>query len=362
MIKPEKPSNEALRLDALYRYRILDTDKEKSFEDLVTIAKAVCGTSMAAVTLIDAQRQWFKSIQGTEAAELPRAESMCGHAILQPQQVMVIEDARSDERFHDNPIVTGEPHVRFYAGAPLISNEGYPLGTLCVFDPQPHQLDTDQTAALAALSRQVMLVMELRRFAQDIQTHMLEREDYERLLAEYHDLLLAQNADLAEQSRTDVLTGLPNRRAMAVALEASLLDADGQPRQTAVALIDIDHFKQINDLHGHATGDRVLAELGVLLRAHFSGRGMAARYAGEEFVVLMPDTDLRTAELQCDFLRMAVAELPLGFPITISIGVAAHKAGDSVDQTVSRADAALYQAKRNGRDRVVVAPGAARLD
>jgi diguanylate cyclase (GGDEF)-like protein len=355
MIKPDKPSNEALRLDALYRYRILDTDKEKSFEDLVTIAKAVCGASMAAVTLIDAERQWFKAIHGNEVQELPRSDSMCGHAILQPEQVMVVEDMRDDVRFHDNPLVTGVPHVRFYAGAPLVSNDGYALGTLCVFDPEPHRLDPEQADALAALSRQVMLVMELRRFAQDIQTHMLEREDYERLLGEYHDLLLAQNADLAEQSRTDVLTGLPNRRAMAVALEASLRDADGQPRETAVALVDIDHFKQINDFHGHATGDRVLAELGVLLRAQFAGRGMAARYGGEEFVVLMPDTDLRTAELQCDFLRMAVADLPLGFPMTVSVGVAAHKAGDNVDHTLARADAALYRAKHEGRNRVLLA-------
>jgi len=229
MIKPEKPVNEAIRLAALYRYRILDSEKEKSFDDLVTIAKAVCGASMAAVTLIDAERQWFKSIEGVDARELPRSESMCGHAILQPWEVMVVEDARTDVRFHDNPNVTGDPKVRFYAGAPLVSTEGLPLGTLCVFDPRPQRLDAQQTEALAALSRQVMLVMELRRFALDIQTHMVERDDYERLLSEYHDVLLAQNADLAEQSRTDVLTGLPNRRAMAVALDASMLDADGQP-------------------------------------------------------------------------------------------------------------------------------------
>ena len=356
MIKPEKPANEAIRLAALYRYNILDSEGEKSFDDLVTIAKAVCGASMAAVTLIDAERQWFKSIDGVDAQELPRSESMCGHAILQPSEVMVVEDAREDVRFHDNPNVTGDPKVRFYAGAPLINTDGLALGTLCVFDPQPHRLDPQQTEALAALSRQVMLVMELRRFALDIQSHMLERDDYEKLLAEYHDVLLAQNADLAEQSRTDVLTGLPNRRAMSVALEASVQDADGQPRQTAVALVDIDHFKHINDFNGHATGDRVLAELGVLLRAQFAGRGLAARYGGEEFVVLMPDTELRTAELQCDFLRMAVADLPLGFPVTVSIGVAAHRPGDTVDQTVARADTALYKAKGNGRNRVETAP------
>jgi diguanylate cyclase (GGDEF)-like protein len=123
-----------------------------------------------------------------------------------------------------------------------------------------------------------------------------------------------------------------------------------------VALVDIDHFKHINDFQGHATGDRVLAELGVLLRSHFAGRGLAARYGGEEFVALMPDVDLRTAELQCEFLRMAVADLPLGFPVTVSIGVAQHQAGETTDQTLARADAALYRAKANGPDRVELAP------
>ena len=352
MIRPENPANEAQRLQALYRYRILDSQKERSFDDLVTIAKAVCGTSMAAVTLVDVERQWFKAIHGVEATELPRSESMCGHAILQPQEVMVVEDAQSDQRFHDNPVVVGEPHIRFYAGAPLLSSDGMALGTLCVFDPRPQRLQPAQTEALAALSRQVMVVMELRRFALDIQQHMLERDDHERLLAEYHDVLLAQNADLSEQSRTDALTGLPNRRAMAAALEAALVDAEGQRRPISVALLDIDHFKRINDVHGHATGDRVLAELGAVLRAHFAGRSMAARYGGEEFLVLMPDTDLRAAELQCELLRQAVAALPLGFPVTISAGVAMHPAGHSIDQTLQRADAALYRAKASGRNRV----------
>lgn len=192
--------------------------------------------------------------------------------------------------------------------------------------------------------------MELRRFALDIQKHMLERDDYERLLSEYQEVLLAQNADLAAQSRTDDLTGLPNRRAMAAALEEAV--AGNPPTAACVALLDIDHFKHINDFQGHATGDRVLAELGALLRSHFAGRGMAARYGGEEFVAVMPGTDLRTAELQCEFLRLAVADLSLGFPVTISIGVAQHHIGESVDETLARADKALYRAKGNGRNRV----------
>lgn len=353
MIKPSKPDNEEQRLLALQRYQILDTPTERSFEDLVTIATALCGTRMGAVTLVDRDRQWFKARQAMEACETGRDVSFCAHAILQPDQIMVVEDARQDPRFFDNPAVLDEPHVRFYAGAPLLSVEGLPLGTLCVFDASPGHLGPDQARGLAALSRQVSLVMELRRYAQDIQQHMTDRAWYEQRLSEYNSLLEQQNADLTEQSRTDPLTGLPNRRAMSAALEAATHDADGQPRQTAVALLDLDHFKNVNDLYGHATGDHVLAELARLLRAHFAGHGLAARFGGEEFVVLMPDTSLVTAELQCDFLRMAVADLSLGIPLTISIGVAAHREGDSVDQTLARADAALYQAKREGRNRVV---------
>ena len=295
MIKPSKPDNEAQRLLALQRYQILDTPRERSFDDLVTIATALCGTRMGAVTLVDQDRQWFKARQLLEATQTHRDVSFCGHAILQPDQVMVVEDARADPRFVAHPIVVAEPHIRFYAGAPLLSSDGLPLGTLCVFDAAPGQLSGGQRDALSALSRQVSLVMELRRYAHEIQQHMTDRAWYEQRLAEYNELLEQQNADLAEQSRTDPLTGLPNRRAMSAALEAAVVDADGQPRATAVALLDIDHFKTVNDLYGHATGDHVLAELARLLRAHFAGHGLAARHGGEEFVVLMPDTPLATA-------------------------------------------------------------------
>lgn len=353
MISPDKPANEVLRMEALHRYQILDSDPERSFEDLTTIARAACGTSMAAVTLIDSQRQWFKSIQGTTAAELPRDESMCGHAILRPQEVMVIEDATRDARFHDNPIVTGEPHVRFYAGAPLLTQDGLPMGTLCVFDPQPRQLDAQQADALTALSRQVMLVMELRRFALDVRQQLLERADYEKLLADYHEVLLAQNADLAAQSRTDALTGLPNRRAMAEALDVAARHRT-PAHPVGLALLDLDHFKRINDVYGHASGDRVLATVGSTLRDRLGCHGTAARYGGEEFVALFPDISPSDALQCCEMLRRAVAGLPLDPPVTISIGLAMLRDGESADQALVRADAALYRAKAKGRDRVEV--------
>ncbi|KQO02262.1 MULTISPECIES: sensor domain-containing diguanylate cyclase [Stenotrophomonas] len=353
MIKPALPANEAERLAALQRYRILDTPREQEFEDLVTIARTICGTSMGAVTLIDSERQWFKSLQGLEGEQTPRDEAFCAHAILQPTHLTVVEDACQDERFRGNPSVTADPFIRFYAGAPLLSSDGYALGTLCVFDSNPGQLALGQAEALWALSRQVGLMLEMRGLRRRIDLHQGEHDWYEARLAEYYAQLEQQNVELSEQTRTDPLTGLPNRRALSAALAEAI--ERGADRPPAVAIVDIDHFKQVNDIHGHDEGDRVLVELAGVLRAHFAGRGMAARYGGEEFVILMPDTPLAQAELQCQYLREAVAHLPMGLPVTISIGLAVQHAGESAQETLRRADAALYQAKAQGRDRVVVA-------
>lgn len=353
MIKPALPVNEAERLAALQRYRVLDTAREQEFDDLVTIARTICGTPMGAVTLIDRDRQWFKSLQGLDGEQTPRDEAFCAHTILKPEELMVVADARQDQRFSANPLVLGDPHIRFYAGAPLLSSDGYALGSLCVFDSVPAQLGTPQAEALRALSRQVSRMMEMRLLRLDIDHLQSERDWYETHLTEYYQQLEQVNLELSEQTRTDPLTGLPNRRALA----AALTEAIGRAGEVApaVAIVDIDHFKMVNDIHGHGEGDLVLTELANVLKAQFSARGMAARYGGEEFVILMPDTPLQQAELQCEYLRAAVGLLPIGLPITISIGLAVHRIGESSDETLRRADAALYQAKALGRDRVVVA-------
>ncbi|AMJ55802.1 MULTISPECIES: sensor domain-containing diguanylate cyclase [Stenotrophomonas] len=353
MIKPALPVNEAERLAALQRYRVLDTAREQEFDDLVTIARTICGTPMGAVTLIDRDRQWFKSLQGLDGEQTPRDEAFCAHTILKPEELMVVADARQDQRFSANPLVLGDPHIRFYAGAPLLSSDGYALGSLCVFDSVPAQLGTPQAEALRALSRQVSRMMEMRLLRLDIDHLQSERDWYETHLIEYYQQLEQVNLELSEQTRTDPLTGLPNRRALA----AALTEAIGRAGEVApaVAIVDIDHFKMVNDIHGHGEGDLVLTELANVLKSQFSARGMAARYGGEEFVILMPDTPLQQAELQCEYLRAAVGLLPIGLPITISIGLAVHRIGESSDETLRRADAALYQAKALGRDRVVVA-------
>ncbi len=157
-----KPANEEARVIALDKYAILDTDPEQSFDDLTLLASFVCKTPIALISLVDEDRQWFKSRVGIEASETSREIAFCSTAILQPD-VFVVPDALADDRFRDNPLVVSEPHIRFYAGAPLINEDGYALGTLCVVDRAPRELAPEQEEALKALSRLVLAQLEFRR-------------------------------------------------------------------------------------------------------------------------------------------------------------------------------------------------------
>jgi PAS domain S-box-containing protein len=190
-MKARPPENETARLDALQRYAILDTLPEQEFNDLSRMAALICGTPIALVSLVDADRQWFKSKIGLEENETPRDIAFCAHAILQPD-VMVVPDALEDERFRDNPLVAGEPKVRFYAGAPLVTREGYALGTLCVMDRVPRNLAQEQKEALGALSRLVVAQLELRRSVADLSKAIRER----RLTEEELDQLFTLSLDM----------------------------------------------------------------------------------------------------------------------------------------------------------------------
>ncbi len=168
MIKPSIPSNEESRLKELSLLEILDTDPEAEYDEITELASAICEAPVSLVSLIDKDRQWFKSVHGTAAGETPRYYSFCAHAINSSTQIFEVCDAKFDERFHDNPMVVNEPYVKFYAGVPLVSSQGNALGTLCVIDMKPKVLNTLQKNALKTLARQVVKSLELRK--KNIQT------------------------------------------------------------------------------------------------------------------------------------------------------------------------------------------------
>jgi GAF domain-containing protein len=160
------PPDEADRLRALQRYGVLDTPAEEAFDELVHLAASICGVPTALVSLVDAERQWFKARFGFQPHSTPRDVSFCAHAILRAD-VLVVEDAHADVRFEDNPLVTRAPFIRFYAGAPLVTRDGFRIGTLCVIDSRPRTLGREQGLALRTLAHQVLAQLELRRLAHE---------------------------------------------------------------------------------------------------------------------------------------------------------------------------------------------------
>lgn len=153
---------EAARIAALQALNVMDSQEERAYDDITRMAATVCGTPIALVSLVDGSRQWFKSRVGLQAKETPRELAFCAHAIQAPDQVMVVQDAKADPRFVDNALVTGDPNIRFYAGAPLVTSDGHALGTLCVIDTVPRDISAEQLQELAFLANQVVATLEQR--------------------------------------------------------------------------------------------------------------------------------------------------------------------------------------------------------
>ena len=157
-----RPPDESARQRALEDLQLLDTPAEREFDDITLLASFICGTPIALISLVDKDRQWFKSRVGLDVPETPRDIALCAHAIL-GDGIFEVTDAATDVRFKDSPVVTGDPHLRFYAGVPLKTSDNHNVGTLCVIDREPRRLDESQRAALKALGRQIMRLVELRR-------------------------------------------------------------------------------------------------------------------------------------------------------------------------------------------------------
>lgn len=217
MIKPATPKNEQARLNALKTYSILDTLPEQEYDDITLLASYITNTPVSLISLIDENRQWFKSKHGLRVESTPRDVAFCAHAINKQDEVMVVPDSRDDERFHDNPLVTGDPHVVFYAGVPLVNSEGHALGTLCVIDQKPRDLSSEQLNALKALSRQLMNLFELRKNKQITENLNAQLEQQNKGLQNFastaaHDIksplsTIIMLSDLLKKEHSDKMTG-----------------------------------------------------------------------------------------------------------------------------------------------------------
>jgi diguanylate cyclase (GGDEF)-like protein len=320
-MRTPKLDDEAGRLAALGRYEILDTGREEAFEQIVQLVQRVFGVPIATVTLVDADRLWIKAHVGFAATELPRDKSFCNHVIANSDG-LAVEDAAHDPRFADMPQVAEFPKLRSYLGAPLRTPDGYHIGVVCIVSDTPRLFSNQD--------RDIM-----RRFADFVMTHI----------------------ELRQLANHDSLTGVMTRRAFdRKALDViRIYSLDAKPH--ALALLDIDHFKRINDAHGHACGDAMLKAVADSLRLVVGPQAFIGRLGGEEFGVLLPNANPAKLQAEGEALREAVATAVVkGLPtITASVGVAALlPAFVTMDSWLRVADRALYAAKAGGRNQVVV--------
>ncbi len=316
MEAPEPP-DELARLGDLYALDLLDHGPEERFDRITRIARRTLAVPTAVVSLVDSDRQWFCSRQGLEAEQTPRRDAFCAHAIVAPEPVMIVEDASRDHRFAANPLVTGPPHIRFYAGAPIRSARGHRIGTLCVIDGRPRRLDDADRTTLRDLA------------------DLLEREM--RYLA---------------LSLLDPLTGLANRRAFTQAAGGLLPLDERRPEQISMLSADVDGLKVVNDRLGHPAGDELLRRAAQALVATVPRSDLVARLGGDEFGVLMYDADheaaLATAAEITSSVARINAENPCEARLSISIGTACARADEPWETVIARADRTMYTAKRRG--------------
>lgn len=276
--RTELASSVAQRHAAILPYDILDTLPERRFDDLARLASTFFGTRFAAISFIDDHRQWFKAKVELDLRETTLEESFCVHAV-RCDEMLVVPDATCDPRFKDKASVTGDPNVRFYAGMPIHAADGTAIAALCVFDPiaRPEGITQAERTTLTVLAAQVETELELRRTIQlRDQQAVVERELSEALqfMAEH-----------------DSLTGLPNRAVFHQRLVATMDDANAVPTRAAVMLVDVDHFKQVNDAFGHDAGDALLREFGARLRCGLRTTDTVARLGGDEFGALLHGVD-----------------------------------------------------------------------
>ena len=318
------PENETERLAAVHAYKILDTPPEVEFDVITRVASSLFNVPIALVALMDRDRLWFKSRHGLDAAQLDREIAFCAHAIIKPEELLVINDLQQDHRFDENPLVHGGPGIRFYAGAPLRDSNGLALGTLAVLGTEPREFDSHDRELLRDLSVSVMTAIEARHRA----------------------------ITLKELATTDALTGVGNRIQFNSVLSQELQLAQQAMQSIAVFYMDLDGFKRINDDMGHPAGDMVLCAVARRLAAELRDGDVLARLGGDEFAILMRSGARVDGAMALAERIVEAAQLPVMLTsgeqvmVGVSIGVALSDAR-TVDGSslIEQADHALYEAK-----------------
>jgi diguanylate cyclase (GGDEF)-like protein len=348
--------DETRRLEVLQSYHLIDTAPEPAYDDIVNMASLMCGTPIALVSLITEDRQWFKARVGLDQMETPRDQAFCAHAIRNPSSIMEVQDASKDPRFMHNPLVVGEPGIRFYAGAPLLTPSGAALGTVCVIDRVPRQLTPSMAQGLQALARQVGELLALRRANSDLQTLNQSVMEMQVELEHYQVKLEGENAELAQSSPVDPVTGLNNQRAFERALGEELLRAEGTESRLALLLAEIDHLGVFARDFGAVAKDDALRRVAKVVKAQARGYDTLACLDSRRFAMLLPGTDDSEMAAMAARLRRAVSFLPpLGRGLRVSIGAAVARPIDAPLDVMQRATSAVEQAMEQGGNQVVVA-------
>lgn len=324
-MQDDKLHDEEARLAALHRYEIMDTPREDAFQRIVELVQAVLGVPMAGVSLVDRDRQWFKAWTGPLEQDMRRDVTFCHETIAQ-RGPLAVWDATVDPRFANSPLVTGAPHIRAYLAVPLTTSDGYNVGTLCALDTETRPFDSRQADILRKLGDIAMEQIELRQI-----------------------------------TRQDALTGALTRRGFFAEVEKEFLRATRYDRPSALVLIDIDHFRDINDRHGHPAGDALLVSIAGACMATMRKSDLFGRIGGEEFGLLLPETGAHEAAEAAERIRRLIESTVVetaGAEVraTVSLGVAPNPAtAVGAAAWLDEADIALDEAKNYGRNRVVVA-------
>lgn len=313
---PDYPGNEATRLKTLHALNVLDTASEERFDRLGRLAKRLFNVPIVLVSLVDINRQWFKSRVGLDVCETSRDISFCGHAIL-GDDIFIVEDTLLDERFYDNPLVLNEPKIRFYAGIPLTISHDSKIGTLCLIDRDPHVFSEEDQSLLRDLGR------------------MAEQE-----------LVAVQLATM------DELTLLSNRRGFMVLASHALNLCKRLHKPVLLFFFDLDLFKQINDQYGHAEGDRALISFSQVLKAAFRESDVVGRLGGDEFVVLLSNATLdqgqQSLKRLAQMLETHNAQEARDYNIRFSVGTIEFDPNqhESIADLLQAADALMYRQKK----------------